>query len=78
MKKKNAIILTVVILVIILISVIVEAVINHPQGEVIWELIPGADAVIGFVGAFILIFVSKKIIGPLLQKKEDYYGDDND
>jgi hypothetical protein len=29
----------------------------------------------GFVGAWILILFSKRLLGPLLQKDENYYGE---
>ncbi len=34
---------------------------------------PGSMLIFGFVGAWVLIIVSKIIMAPLLQKDEDYY-----
>lgn len=35
---------------------------------------PGFYIVFGFIGAWVLILFSKRILAPLLQKSEDYYG----
>lgn len=35
---------------------------------------PGFYIVFGFIGAWALILFSKRILAPLLQKSEDYYG----
>lgn len=34
--------------------------------------------VIGLVGSLALIILSKLVIAPLLQRDENYYGDEND
>lgn len=39
----------------------------------IWNEVPGADIVIGFAGAWLLILLAKKIMGGLFQRREDYY-----
>lgn len=36
---------------------------------------PGYYVLFGFVGAWILILFSKRLLGPLLQKDENYYGE---
>lgn len=33
---------------------------------------------LGFVGSWALILISKKILGPLLQRSEDYYSKNHD
>lgn len=74
-KKKIYIIIAVVVA----ISVVVEILFAHPHGHSLWHVIPGADIVLGFVGGWILILLSKRVIGPLLQRDEDYYdGGDGD
>lgn len=35
---------------------------------------PGFYIVFGFIGAWVLILFAKRILAPLLQKSEDYYG----
>ena len=70
----------IVIAVAVAISVVVEALFAEPHYHYPWHQIPGADILIAFVGAWALILFSKKILGPLLQRDEDYYdkedGDD--
>lgn len=39
----------------------------------IWNTLPGADVIIGFAGAWLLILLAKKLMAPLLQRREDYY-----
>lgn len=39
----------------------------------IWNEVPGADIVIGFAGAWLLILLAKKIMAGLFQRREDYY-----
>ena len=39
----------------------------------IWNTIPGADVVLGFGGAWLLILLAKKIMTSLFQRSEDYY-----
>lgn len=61
------------------ISVVVEALFAHPHYHYPWHQIPGADILIAFAGAWALILFSKKILGPILQREEDYYdGGDSD
>lgn len=63
-KKKTA---YGIILGILILSLILQLLISGPH-EV------GFYILFGFVGAWILILVSKRILAPLLQKSEDYYG----
>lgn len=39
----------------------------------VWNVVPGADIVIGFAGAWLLILLAKKIMAGLFQRREDYY-----
>lgn len=68
----------ILVCVIFILATIIEIVCGSHHGEVIWERLPGADAVIGFIGGWILLLFAKKIIAPLLQKDEDYYGEHDD
>lgn len=61
------------ILVVLIVSVLVEILFAHPHGSEIWHTFPGADIVMGFVGGWLLILFAKKILAPLLQRREDYY-----
>ena len=68
-KKKIYLILGIVILV----SLVIEILFAHPHYHMIWNTIPGADILIGFIGAWILIILAKKIMAGLFQRKTDYY-----
>lgn len=59
--------------------IIIEILFAEPHHHMIWNEIPGADVVIGFGGAWLLILLAKKLITFLFQRKEDYYdgGEDN-
>ena len=51
----------------------------HPHGHNFWHTMPGFDILMGFVGGWALILFAKKLLGPLLQRDEDYYdGGDGD
>ncbi len=58
---------------IILLTLILEIFFAEPHHHKPWNLIPGADIVIGFAGAWLLILLAKKIMAGLLQRKESYY-----
>lgn len=73
-KKKVYLILGIVIIA----SLIIEILFAHPHYHMIWNEVPGADVILGFAGAWILILLAKKIMTTLFQRKEDYYdGGDN-
>jgi hypothetical protein len=38
-----------------------------------WNEIPGADILIGFAGAWLLIFIAKIVLAHLIQRPTDYY-----
>lgn len=68
-KKKVYIILGIIIV----ISLIIEVLFAHPHHHMIWNTVPGADVIMGFAGAWLLILLAKKIMTSLFQRKEDYY-----
>lgn len=74
-KKKIYIIIAIVVAV----SVVLEVLMAHPHGHNFWHTMPGFDIIMGFVGGWALILFAKKLLGPLLQRDEDYYdGGDGD
>lgn len=79
MKHLNKKTVYLLIAVVVAVSVVVEFLYAHPHGHNIWHTVPGADILMGFVGGWILILFAKKVLGPLLQREEDYYdGGDGD
>ena len=58
--------------------VIIEVMFAHPHHHMIWNMVPGADILLGFGGAWLLIFIAKVVMAKLLQRKEDYYGGGED
>ena len=68
-KKKIYFILGVIIAV----ALIAEYCFAHLHYHMIWNTVPGADIVLGFAGAWLLILLAKKIVARLLQRKESYY-----
>ena len=64
--KKKVYIVVIVILVLAVILTIATSGFHHK---------PGYYVLFGFVGAWILILFSKRLLGPLLQKDENYYGE---
>lgn len=56
--------------------VIIEVLFAHPHYHMPWNTIPGADIFIGFVGAWILICISKITLASLIQRPTDYYEKD--
>lgn len=76
-NKKKTIYL--ILAIIIAVSLTAEILFAHPHYKNIWNTFPGADIIIGFGGAWLLIILAKKIIAPVLQRKEEYYdGGDTD
>jgi len=59
-----------------LVLVLVLGFIAQPQQvEHFWEKLPIFEAVFGFLGCLLIIFVSKALGHLFIQKKEDYYDD---
>ena len=50
----------------------------HMHAASWWPLPFGYDIFFGFVGAWVLIIVSKLIMAPILQRDTDYYDDEFD
>lgn len=61
----------------LLFTVVIEILFAHPHYHMPWNEIPGADVVLGFGGAWILIFLAKILMANLLQRREDYYEEDS-
>ena len=57
----------------LLVMVVIEVLFAHPHHHMPWNTIPGADIFIGFVGAWILICLSKITLASLIQRPTDYY-----
>ena len=72
-KKKKICILLVLVMVL---AAVVEALFSHPHYHRLWNLIPGADILIGISGAAIFIFLTKGVMYKLLHRQEDYYKED--
>lgn len=62
-----------ILAVLIFASLIAEALFAEPHHHMPWNTIPGADIILGFGGAWLLILIAKKIMAGLFQRKEDYY-----
>ena len=61
------------------VALVAEILFAHPHYHEWWHTMPGFDILFGLVGCSVLIIVAKKIVGPILQRDEDYYdgGDDD-
>ena len=77
MTKKK---LYIVIAVVLAAALIVEVLFAHPHYHEWWHTMPGFDILFGVVGWSVLIIVAKKIVGPILQRNENYYdgGEDDE
>lgn len=67
--------------VIAILSIAAELCGIHLHSASWWPLPFGYNIFFGFMGCCMLIFISKIIMGPLLQRNEDYYdhgGEDDD
>ena len=45
----------------------------HPHHHRLWNVVPGADILLGFGGAWLLIFLGKIVMNRLLRRPENYY-----
>lgn len=52
---------------------ILEICFAHPHHHRLWNVVPGADILLGFGGAWLLIFLGKIVMNKLLRRSEDYY-----
>ena len=77
MTKKK---LYLVIAVVLAVALVVEILFAHPHHHQLWHTMPGFDILFGVVGCSVLIIVAKKIVGPILQRDENYYdgGEDDE
>ncbi len=57
----------------LLLMVVIEILFAHPHYHMPWNEIPGADILLGFCGAWLLILLAKIIMAKLLQRNENYY-----
>ena len=65
----------------LLVTIILEIALVHHHIEYWWHGFIGFDIIFGFAGCVAIIIVSKLILKPLVQRKEDYYdggGDEHD
>ena len=56
-------------------SVLIGLFLPHEHVNFWWEKIPAFDAIFGFVGCVLIVFVSKALGHHWLQRNEDYYDD---
>ena len=54
-------------------ATVVEVLFAHPHHHNWWDTLPGCVVLFGVLGCAVLIIAAKKIVGPLMQKREDYY-----
>ncbi|RLG32459.1 hypothetical protein DRN98_05260 [Methanosarcinales archaeon] len=64
-----------VILIISVIAGVLHDVMAHHEVHFVWDKIPAFHAIFGFLGCFVLIFLSKTLGHYLLMRREDYYDD---
>lgn len=69
MKKKAYLFL----IAFLLVMLVIEVLFAHPHYHMPWNEIPGADILIGFAGAWLLIFLAKIVLARLIQRPTDYY-----
>ena len=62
----------IIIICVCLLIAAAEGFFTHAHGPQ-WRAFPGASLVIAFVGGWALILLSKKLLGPILQRNNDYY-----
>lgn len=63
----------IVLAVILALALVAELLFVSPHTNNIWDSLPGFDILFGIAGSFLLILLGKGILGPLLQKSEDFY-----
>lgn len=69
------------VLIVAVLAAVLEFFFAHPHYHEWWNTTPGFNLLFGFAGCWLLIFVAKIVMTPLLQRPEDYYddgGDDDD
>lgn len=61
---------------ILAVTLLAEILLAHPHHHRIWNVMPGADILLGFTGAWILILLGKGVMNRLLRRSEEYYTSD--
>ena len=56
-------------------ALLTEILFAHPHHHRLWNVVPGADILIGFGGAWRLILLGKGFITKLLRRPENYYAE---
>lgn len=54
-------------------ALLTEILFAHPHHHRLWNVVPGADILIGFGGAWLLILLGKGLMNKLLRRPEAYY-----
>ena len=55
------------------VMLLLEICFAHPHHHRLWNVVPGADILLGFGGAWLLIFLGKIVMNRLLRRPENYY-----
>ena len=63
------------VLIVAVLAAVLEFFFAHPHYHEWWNTTPGFNLLFGFAGCWLLIFVAKIVMTPLLQRPEDYYDD---
>ncbi len=56
-------------------ALLTEILFAHPHHHRLWNVVPGADILIGFGGAWLLILLGKGFMNKLLRRPENYYAE---
>ena len=54
-------------------ALLTEILFAHPHHHRLWNVVPGADILIGFGGAWLFILLGKGFMNKLLRRPEAYY-----
>ena len=56
-------------------ALLTEILFARPHHHRLWNVVPGADILIGFGGAWLLILLGKGFMNQLLRRPENYYAE---
>ena len=56
-------------------ALLTEILFARPHHHRLWNVVPGADILIGFGGAWLLILLGKGFMNELLRRPENYYAE---
>ena len=56
-------------------ALLTEILFARPHHHRLWNVVPGADILIGFGGAWLLILLGKGFMNKLLRRPENYYAE---